>query len=313
SVAAMMLVEENKIRLTDPVGDYIPSFAKSRVYVSGKGNNIKTEPAKRRMQVRNLLMHTSGLSYGTPRGGAVEQLQAERKVSPQYFPSLAAFCDAAAELPLLFEPGTKWNYSISVDVLGRVIELADGRPLAEVLKARIFDPLGMSETGFAVPDGAASRLATAYQNDGGELSVLESAVDSRFLKPPSAPSGGGGLVSTADDYLAFAAMLMNEGEWNGARLLSPQTVRMMRINHLPKSAMIGRETGFGLGFGVDMTPAARQYYGGDGTYHWSGALRTHFWVDPTYRIIGLSMTQVDPYNTQFEEDMRALVYQAFTG
>jgi CubicO group peptidase (beta-lactamase class C family) len=313
SVAAMMLVEENRLRLTDPVAKFIPSFAQPRIYVSGEGEAMVTAPAKRQVQVRNLLMHTSGLSYGTPRGGAVEKLQAERKVTTSNFGALAEFCDAAAALPLLFEPGTKWNYGISTDVLGRVVEVAAGQPLADFLRTRIFAPLGMTDTAFFVPPEKAARLATSYRVAAGGLTVLEAPGTSRFLTPPAAVSGGGGLASTADDYLSFCMMLLNGGTWNGARLLGPETVRLMRINHLPKTAMAEREAGFGLGFGVDMTPAARNFYGGDGSYYWSGALRTHFWVDPAHRIVGLIMTQVDPFDSTFEEDMRALVYQAFMG
>ncbi len=313
SVAAMMLVEENRLRLSDPIAKYIPAFAKSQVYVSGEGENIVTVPAKRQIQVRNLLMHTSGLSYGSTRGSAVEKLQYERKISTQFFSSLPEFCDAAAKLPLLFEPGSKWNYSISTDILGRVVEVASGQPLAEFLHERIFVPLAMSETAFFVAPENAHRLVTSYRATDKGLENFGPESVSRFLKAPAVASGGGGLTSTADDYLSFAAMLLNEGEWNGARLLGPETVRMMRANHLPKPIMDTRDSGFGLGFGVDLTPASRDYYGGAGSYHWSGAQRTHFWVDPTNRIIGLSMTQVDPFDNYFEEDMRALTYQALMG
>lgn len=313
SVAAMMLVEENKLRLTDPVEKYIPSFAQSQVYVSGEGAEIVTAPAKRKMQVRNLLMHTSGLSYGTVRGSAVEKLQAERKVNTPYFASLPEFCDAAAKLPLMFEPGTQWNYGISTDILGRVVEIASGQSLADFFQERIFAPLGMTETAFFVAPQNAKRLITSYRATPQGLEDLGPDAVERFLKPPPVASGGGGLTSTADDYLNFAAMLLNEGEWNGVRLLGPETVKLMRTNLLPAAITERRDSGFGLGFGVDLHTGARGQYAGEGSFHWSGAQRTHFWVDPTHRIVGLTMTQVDPFNSSFEEDMRALTYQAFMG
>jgi CubicO group peptidase (beta-lactamase class C family) len=313
SVAAMMLVEENKIRLTDPVAKYIPAFAQSQVYVSGEGEGIITAPAKRRMQIRNLIMHTSGLSYGSVRGAAVEKLQALRQLRIQDSRSLPEFCDAAAQLPLLFEPGTQWNYGISTDILGRVVEVASGQPLAEFFQERIFAPLGMTETAFFVSPSQAKRLVTSYGATEKGLEIFAPDSASRILNPPAAASGGGGLVSTADDYLSFATMLLNEGELNGARILGPETVRLMRANHLSDAITEARDTGFGLGFGVDIPGAQRSFYGGAGSYHWSGARRTHFWVDPTHRIVGLSLTQVDPFNTYFEEDMRALTYQAFMG
>jgi CubicO group peptidase (beta-lactamase class C family) len=145
------------------------------------------------------------------------------------------------------------------------------------------------------------------------LVVTDDPTKSEFLKPPVAPSGGGGLTSTADDYLRFATMLLNEGELEGVRLLGPETVRLMRANHLTAAATAARGSGFGLGFGVDIDLASRGYYGGPGTYYWNGANRTHFWVDPTNQIVGLSMTQMEPFDNYFEEDMRALVYQAYMG
>lgn len=310
SVAAMMLVEENKLRLTDPVARFIPAFAQQQVYVSGEGDAAVFAPAKRQVQVRNLLTHTSGYSYGGGDNPAAK-IHRARKVETEEFGSLAEFCKAAAALPLLFEPGTQWAYGISTDILGHVVELASGQALPEFLKTRILDPLGMVDTAFHVTPDRLNRFATRYKQQNGALVVDEAVANSPFLKPPGAPSGGGGLTGTADDYLRFATMLANEGEFDGVRLLGPQTVKLMRSNHLPKAYIATRDTAFGLGFGIDIEAATRNYYGPPGTYHWSGANRTHFWVDPTNRIVGLSMTQMEPFNNGFEEDMRALTYQAF--
>lgn len=312
SVAAMMLAEENKLRLTDPVARFIPAFEKQQVYVSGEGDAAVYAPSRRQVQVRNLLSHTSGYSYGLG-SSPVAKIHAARKVGTSNFQSLAAFCQAAAELPLMFEPGTQWQYGISTDILGHVVELAAGQTLPEFLKARIFEPLGMIDTAFQVMPDRLPRFANRYKRENGALALDEAATASPFLKPPAAPSGGGGLTGTADDYLRFATMLANEGELDGVRLLGPETVRLMRVNHLPKAYIATRDTAFGLGFGVDVEAATRNYYGPPDTYHWSGANRTHFWVDPVNRIVGLSMTQMNPFDNYFEEDMRALTYQAFMG
>ncbi len=312
SVAAMMLVEENRLRLSDPVAALIPAFAKAQIYVSGEGDAMVLAPAKRQVQIRNLLMHTAGYSYGV---GAhpLAKLYAARKVGTSSFASLSEFCQAAAALPLMFEPGNQWQYGISTDILGHVVELASGQSLPDFLRTRVFEPLGMVDTAFHVAADKVRRFANCYTRKPEGLVVSDAAAASRFLKPPSAPSGGGGLTSTADDYLQFVAMLSSQGEHNGVRLLGPETVRMMRANHLPKAYMATRDPGFGLGFGVDMEPSSRNYYGGAGTFHWSGANCTHFWVDPTNRIAGLLMTQMEPFNNLFEDDIRALTYQAFLG
>jgi CubicO group peptidase (beta-lactamase class C family) len=308
SVAAMMLVEENRLRLTDPIAAYIPSFARSRVYVSGDGESMLTAPAARQVQVRNLLMHTAGYSMGlgdTP----VAALHRSRGVAVRASSSLATYCDAAAALPLMFEPGTQWQYGISTDILGGVIEVASGLSLPAFLQQRIFRPLGMSDTAFQIESSDVARLATLYERKDGALRVIDDTAD--YLAAPRAPSGGGGLISTTHDYLRFATMLMNEGELGGVRLLGPQTVRLMRANHLPPGLFATAGAGFGLGFGVDATPVGRSLYGSNGSFFWSGANRTHFWVDPTNRIVGLLMAQIAPFDLLYEDDMRALTYQAF--
>jgi CubicO group peptidase (beta-lactamase class C family) len=313
SVAAMMLVEENKLRLTDRVSRYIPAFANQTVYVSGDGDSMVTAPAKRQIQIRNLLSHTSGYTYGVFGNTPVDKLHVGRRLFPGFFKSLAEFCNAAADMPLMFEPGTQWQYGISTDILGHIVELASGQSLLDFLQQRIFSPLGMNETSFVVPEAKRDRFATCYVRKNEKLEVVVDRPSNQYFVPPAAPSGGGGLTSTADDYLRFATMLVNDGELEGVRLLGPETVRLMRTNVLSDAITTARDSGFGLGFGIDVRTGMRGQYAGTGTFHWSGANRTHFWVDPTNKIVGLSMTQMDSFDNLFEEDMRALTYQAFLG
>lgn len=314
SVGAMILVEENRLRLTDPVAKYIPSFAKQQVYVSGEGESMVTAPAKRQVQVRNLLSHTAGYTYGVFSNTPVDKLHLKRGVYAQNYKSLAEFCEAAAKLPLMFEPGTNWQYGISTDILGHVIEVASGQKLQDFLRERVLAPLGMNDTGFLLTGNQAERFVTAYKksSEGKGLVPSPDFFPGSYKDPAMPASGGGGMVSTADDYLRFAAMLLSEGELDGVRILGPETVRLMHTNVLPRAITDQRGTGFGLGFGID-NPGDRGAYAGVGTYHWSGADRTHFWVDPTNQIVGLIMTQMEPFDVYFEEDMRALVYQAFMG
>ncbi|MBL8629211.1 MAG: beta-lactamase family protein [Rhodospirillaceae bacterium] len=315
SVAAMILVEENRLRLTDPVAKYIPSFAQQQVYVSGEGDNIVTAPAKRRIQIRNLLMHTSGYTYGVFSSTPMDKLHFARKVYVPFYKTLAEFADAAAAMPLMFEPGTNWQYGISTDILGRVIEVVTGQRLGEFISERILSPLGMTQTGFTLTGDQEKRLITCYKpGPGGKgLAPTSDMFPGEYRDPTHPQSGGGGLVSTADDYLRFATMLLNGGELDGTRIIGPETVKIMRTNQLSEALTAQRDSGFGFGFGVDLRTGARGQYAGEGTFHWSGANRTHFWVDPANKIVGLSMTQMDPFDQNFEEDMRALTYQAFIG
>ncbi len=312
SVATMMLVEEGRIRLTDNISKFIPAFAKQQVYVSGEGDSMVLAPAKRQIQIRNLLTHTSGYTYGVFTNTPVDKLQLQKKLYTRSFPSLAAFADAAAAFPLMFEPGTMWSYGISTDILGAVIEVVTGQKLGDFLQERILGPLGMVDTAFTVPPEKRNRFTNCYVTTPEGLKVYPDQ-EGDFIDPKQPHSGGGGLTSTADDYLRFATMLLNEGELEGRRYLGPQTVKLMRTNMLPANAVAQRNGEFGLGFGIDMNTGARAMYAGEGSYQWSGYNRTHFWVDPTYKIVGLIMTQMQPFNNTVEEDMRALTYQAFLG
>ena len=274
SVAAMMLYEEGGFQLTDPVSRYIPSFAQARVFTGGSDIAFTTEPVTEPMRIWHLLTHTSGLTYGFHRSHPVDAIYRARGFewgSPRDT-DLAGICDLFADMPLLFQPGSEWNYSVSTDVLGRLVEVVSGQSLAEFFAERIFRPLGMTDSAFWAGPEEASRLAALYNRMDGKLTRID-AMGKAALREPAYLSGGGGLVSTAADYHRFTEMLLHRpdspaGELDGARLLSPRTVAYMTLNHLPGNADLdsfGRPlyaesvfqgVGFGLGFAVQLDPAA---------------------------------------------------------
>jgi CubicO group peptidase (beta-lactamase class C family) len=326
SVAAMMLYEEGAFELKDPVSRFIPAFADMRVYKSGSALAPATEPATEPVRVWHLLTHTAGLTYGFHHAHPVDAMYraagfewgAPRDVD------LEAACDVWASLPLLFQPGSEWNYSVASDVLGRVVEVASGQSLDEFFRSRIFEPLGMSETGFSVAEPDHHRLAALYtpHRRTGVATRID-AMGEAARRPPTMLSGGGGLVSSAADYYRFTQMLLGAGELDGVRLLGPRTVRYMTRNHLPGGAdleEIGRpifaETtydgvGFGLGFSVVEDPAKNKVLSTKGEFAWGGAASTAFWVDPTERITALFLTQLLPSSTYaIRPQFKQLVYQA---
>jgi CubicO group peptidase (beta-lactamase class C family) len=326
SVAAMMLCEEGAFELKDPVDRFIPAFADARVWSGGSALKPVTEPMTEPVRMWHLLTHTSGLTYGFHHAHPVDTLYRNQGFEWTTPPGLdlAACCDAWARTPLLFQPGTEWNYGVSTDVLGRVVEVIEGRPLDEVLRARIFDPLGMHDTGFFVPEAEASRLAALYAPQPGTLRpVRNDALGGLALRPPDCLQGGGGLVSTAADYQRFALMLRGRGEVGGVRLLGTRTVDYMAENHLPGGADLeafGRplfsETtfdgvGFGLGFSVTLDPVANRVLCSPGELAWGGAASTAFWVDPLEDVTALLFTQLLPSSTHpLRSRLRSLVYQA---
>ncbi len=304
SVAAMMLVEDGLLSLDDELGSVIADFADVRVYEDGG-----TRPPTRPILVRDLLSHTSGLTYG---------FFGDSPVDSMYNRALYALSTSTgnlekrvatiASLPLVDDPGARWVYSMSTDVLGRVVEVASGRSLDAFFRERIFEPLKMDDTGFYVRADEVDRLAAMYRRTGDGLAGAGSATNGPFTRPPSWFSGGGGLTSTARDYFRFSQMLLNEGELDGARLLQPETVRMMTRNHLPDE-MIPilpglADQGFGLGFAVSAGED-------EGTYWWSGIANTYFWVDPREEIIAMAWTQLQPYGAvPLNRVLRRLVYDA---
>jgi len=326
SVAAMMLYEEGAFQLKDPVSSLIPSFADMRVYKSGSALAPATEPATEPVRIWHLLTHTAGLTYGFHHAHPVDAIYraAGYEWGAPGGVDLAACCDAWASFPLLFQPGREWNYSVASDVLGRVVEVASGQSLDEFFRTRIFEPLGMSETAFSVAPPDHSRLAALYtpHRRTGRAVRLD-AMGDVAMRPPAMLSGGGGLVSSAQDYHRFAQMLLGEGELDGVRLLGNRTVRYMTRNHLPGGADLeefGRplfaETtydgvGFGLGFSVVEDPAKNKVLTTKGEFGWGGAASTAFWVDPTERITALFFTQLLPSSTySIRPQLKQLVYQA---
>jgi CubicO group peptidase (beta-lactamase class C family) len=327
SVAAMMLYEEGAFELKDPVSRFIPAFADASVYKSGSALKPETEPLAEPMRIWHLLTHTSGLTYGfhhTHPVDAIYRAAGYEWGSPPGV-DLAAACDAWAALPLVFQPGTEWNYGVSTDVLGRVVEVASGQTLDRFFQERIFDPLGMQDTGFSVGGADLDRLAALYVPGPGGKAHRMDAMGDEATKQPALLSGGGGLVSTAADYHRFTQMLLNEGELDGTRVLGSRTVHYMTENHLPGGAdleQVGRplfsETtfdgvGFGLGFSVVMNPVANKVLSTAGEFAWGGAASTAFWVDPVEDITCLFLTQLLPSSTYpIRSELKRFVYQALT-
>jgi CubicO group peptidase (beta-lactamase class C family) len=326
SVAALMLYEEGAFELKTPVSSFIPAFTDMRVYRSGSALSPVTEPAMEPVRIWHLLTHTAGLTYGFHYAHPVDAMYRAAGFewgSPEGL-NLAGCCDRWAQLPLLFQPGREWNYSVATDVLGRVVEVASGQPLDEFLAQRILGPLGMAETRFTVPAEDSSRLAALYVPKPGDGTAQRSdAMGAIALKEPRFLSGGGGLVSTAADYHRFTQMLLHEGQLDGLRLLGSRTVRFMTRNHLPGNADLekfGRplfaETsydgvGFGLGVSVVLDPEANKVLSSAGEYAWGGAASTAFWVDPAEQITALFLTQLLPSSTHpVRPQLRQLVYQA---
>jgi CubicO group peptidase (beta-lactamase class C family) len=329
SVAAMMLYEEGAFELTTPVSRFIRAFERTRVYRRGSSLRPATTPVMEPIRIWHLLTHTAGLTYGFHHVHAVDEMYRSAGFEWGQPPGtdLAAACDTWAGLPLLFEPGSEWNYSHATDVLGRVVEVASGQSLDQFFAERIFGPLGMTDTAFWADEGLRDRLAAMYTVSPDQPGAVRlDAMGKRALERPWLLSGGGGLVSTVSDYHRFTRMLLRGGELDGSRLLSPRTVAYMTRNHLPGGADLesfGRplhaETafagvGFGLGFSVVLDPAAAMSLGNAGEFGWGGAASTAFWVDPAEEIVVIFMTQMFPSSTYpIRSELRQLVNQAVIG
>jgi CubicO group peptidase (beta-lactamase class C family) len=330
SVAAMMLYEEGGFQLTDPVSRFISSFGDVRVFTGGSDVRYLTEPVTEPIRIWHLLTHTSGLTYGFHRAHPVDAIYRANGFEwgwPRGM-DLAGACDMYAGMPLLFQPGAEWNYSVATDVLGRVVEVVSGQRLDEFFRKRIFGPLRMSDTAFWAGPEHAGRLGPLYTPGAdGKATRLDALGDAAY-REPTLLSGGSGLVSSAADYHRFTQMLLHRpdspaGELDGARLLSPRTVGYMTVNHLPGCADLetfGRPlyaesvfagVGFGLGFAVQLDPVASRTLGSVGEFNWGGAASTSFWVDPAEQLTVSFFTQLLPSSTYpIRPQLRQLVYQA---
>jgi CubicO group peptidase (beta-lactamase class C family) len=333
SVALMMLYEEGRFQLDDPVSRFLPELGGLRVWDDGTPLSFRTVPAERDITVRDLLTHTAGFTYGFMGRHPLDALYRRRGVegravlAPQEGEPSADLAELVAklgDLPLLFSPGSRWSYSVATDVCGHLVERLSGQPFDAFLSERILGPLEMVDTGFSVTADQADRLASCYAFTAGDpLVEVDAPATSTYLTPPTYLSGGGGLVSTAADYLRFALMLLNGGELDGQRILGRKTVEYMTVNHLPTGgdlASMGQRVfsettyegiGFGLGFSVMLDPVRAAVVGSAGEYAWGGAASTMFWVDPREELVVLLLTQLLPSSTYpIRRQMKALTYQA---
>jgi CubicO group peptidase (beta-lactamase class C family) len=324
SVGLMMLYEEGAFLLENPVHRYLPEFKDVQVWDGGTADAPKTRPPARPITVHDMLTHLSGLTYGFHYQHPVDELYRRNGIGDFTEPTydLAEGIERLAALPLLFDPGTRWNYSMSTDVCGRLIEVLSGLPLDQYLEERVLGPLGMTDTAFHAPEADLSRCSPLYTR-GTKGGLHRMAGAESMVRPPKFLGGGGGLVGTADDYLRFCHMLLGGGALDGVRLLGPRTVAYMARNHLPggrllnelgqstfaEAAMEG--TSFGLGFSVVEDAAALQNLASEGEYSWGGAASTAFWVDPVEEICVVFMTQLLPSSTYpMRRQLRAGVLQA---
>ena len=316
SVAAMMLAEEGALQISSPVAEYLPEFRERTV-------GIERVRARRVMTVQDLMRHTSGLTYAGFGDSAVQMLWRDADLMNETQTN-ADLVGKLARLPLMFEPGTTWEYSMSTDVLGRVVEIVSGQSLADFFAARITGPLGMTDTAFEAIDIKAARIAEPQTEAASGVRPPMRNVG----RPHRWASGGGGLVSTAADYLRFCQMLLNGGELDGTRLLAPKTVRHMTANHLPPGCSYGdtaRERfgalapvpemgyGFGLGFCVRTQPGMSPVPGSVGEYFWGGVTGTYFWIDPAEDLVAIFLSQAPDRRLHYRYLSRQLVYGAITG
>ena len=328
SVAFMQLVEEGKLGLSDPVATIIPEWKDLGVFVAGGGEvPFVSRPVREPMKMIDLLRHTAGLTYGFQERTPIDAAYRKQRLEAFSGPDLEEFIKILAGIPLQFDPGSSWNYSIATDVLGAILQRVDDKPLDEVLADRITRPLGMDETYFQVPADKVNRLPDCYAFDpktkmklfdpGGEKSA--------WGRKPNQLSGGGGMASTLQDYHRFCRMLLGQGELDGARILAPKTLELMTANHLPgggdlatlSTALFSEAenagVGFGLGFATTMDPAKAMMNCSAGDYYWGGMFSTAFFVDPVEDIIMIFMTQLMPSSIYpIRREIKTMLYAALT-
>jgi CubicO group peptidase (beta-lactamase class C family) len=315
AVAAMILWEQGKFHMFDPISKYLPELANMKVYVSGSGDNMIVEEAKTPIRIIDLFTHTSGFSYGFS-NSEVDKLY-QSKLSKRKEFTRDNILSKFAELPLTHQPGTAWNYGVSTDIIGFLVEKLSGKKLGEYMQDTIFNPLGMQDTGFYVPSNKIDRLSQIYTADKTGQTVVSKDVPGGidFLNDPKIHSAGGGLVSTMQDYFIFAQMMLNGGEINGVRILGRKTVKYMSSNHLPDHLIPYNKTsdgeGYGLAMSVTVNPEMSGFMGSTGNYGWGGAASTYFRIDPQEKIIMISMAQFVPIGFhRYHDDFKNLVYQA---
>lgn len=327
SVAFMMLVEQGMVALDDPVHRVIPEWRDLGVYEAGFMETFRTKRTDRPMLMVDLLRHTSGLTYGFQQSTNVDAAYRKLKIGERIGEStLDDMIAQLARVPLEFSPGTAWNYSVSTDVLGYLVGKISGEPFDQFLRKRIFEPLGMKDSGFHIQPGQEERFSACYAaTPRGGMVRFDDPEKSMYRNPPKLLSGGGGMVSTAGDYLRFARMLLNGGTLDGVQILSPKTIELMASNHLPDgkdlpalsrslfSEVTYNGIGFGLGFAVVIDPPRTLIPGSYGDFSWGGAASTYFWVDPEEEMTTVFMTQLMPSTTYtIRRELRTLVYSAFT-
>ena len=320
SVAAMMLAEEGRLHINEPVSKYLPQLKDLKVGVEKKdaatGNTtLELVATQREMTIQDLLRHTSGLTYGVFGKSLVKQLYTDNRVDANDHTN-AELIEKLAKVPLMFQPGTTWEYSRSTDVLGHVVEVVSGQTLDRFLDERILKPLKMHDTGFWVPSEKAARIAEPFKEDPDTKQPIR-LLD--ITKPPKYLSGGGGMVSTAADYVRFAQMLLNGGELDGVRILSRKSIEYMTADHTPEAMrkgpayLPGPGYGFGLGFAVRTDNGVAATPGSAGDYNWGGLGGTYFWVDPKEKLIAIWMMQAPGQRTHYRQIFRSLVYPALSG
>ncbi len=321
-VAMMILYEQGKWLPSDPIAKFIPEFAHLKVFqgVDADGKMILVEP-EHPPTMRELMSHSAGFSYGSGKSPVDAMYQ---DLKPMQSANLQEMIEKLARIPLNYQPGKGWTYSVSMDIEGYIVEKLSGQPLPDFMRDHIFTPLGMKDAGFFVPEEKRNRFATNYRDDheGKLVPNATSGAPADYAKQPALPSGGGGLVSTPEDYYRFAQMLANEGELDGKRILAPATVKLMTTNHLPDNLLNGAfgigqhimRPGFGYGFNcaVVFDPPSANLPDGKGTFFWDGAAGTWFWVDPANDIVFVGMIQrmTSPDNHELSYKSHATVYQA---
>ena len=323
TVAALVLYEKGAFQLDDPVDKFVNEFRDARVFISGRKDSINSVEAETPMTIRQLMNHTSGLTYGAFDPGPVGQLMRSGKIDfGNLQANLGDTVRRLASIPLCFQPGSQWRYGVSTDVLGYVVEVVTGKPLLQVFDELIFKPLNMNDTFFQVPINKVKKFCSLYKRTKSEsLKLLECAGSSRFCKPVNMYSGGGGLISSMRDYLVFLEMIRCGGRYDDAQILGRKTVELMLRNHLSGDmASMGQPTfsempmegvGFGLGGAILLDPAKAQILGSEGEFTWGGMASTAFWIDPKEELSVVFMTQLIPSSCYpIRRELRVLVYQA---